>query len=402
MFFYSCSLQAQKKYALLIGINDYYEQPGVKSSHSLKGCVSDANSMKAILINRFGFNPTNISTLYNADATKKNVIDRLHAILLLCKPGDAMVFYYSGHGVWMNNKDAIDDLVKRGMSQAIVMSNLYAEDWGCLIRDATLKKMFNEFVDAKVKVTTVFDCCFSGNVMMLPGSIDALAKLKAYNAKYKSKSLDLSNIAYKPRLVTPKGCREVNGILADPTDTDGDGVPDCADYQINTTQDCFPVNEKGVGCTEVYPDDYAFYTKQDEYYEATFPQHANANNKQPVSDTAERFFILRDVMTISDKEKIARPSERLNSGFLSLSGTTDSQKGVEVTDASGSHGVFTLALTSVLNKYPVALPVSSLLDKITEEMRQKGYRQTPTFHYDSTRLTGNFIGMSAMQEKKRK
>ena len=65
---------AQRKYAVLVGINNYYQEPGVISYLSLTGCVNDVNSMKALFINRFGFNEENIKIITDAAATKKNVV----------------------------------------------------------------------------------------------------------------------------------------------------------------------------------------------------------------------------------------------------------------------------------------------------------------------------------------
>ena len=121
-------MHAQERYAVLVGVNDYYDDPATKNPHSLQGCVNDANSIKELLLNRFGFNPANIATLYDAKVTKKNFIDMMKAMLKKCKPGDALVFYYSGHGVWMDNDMNDGDSIKAGMSQAIVMSNLYAPE----------------------------------------------------------------------------------------------------------------------------------------------------------------------------------------------------------------------------------------------------------------------------------
>src|SRR4051812_22653350 len=75
-FIYSAPvfLHAQNKYAVLLAVNDYYSGPGEKSNHSLKGCVNDAESIKALLVNRFGFSSSNIYSLYNAAATKKSFI----------------------------------------------------------------------------------------------------------------------------------------------------------------------------------------------------------------------------------------------------------------------------------------------------------------------------------------
>src|SRR5258708_32176221 len=95
IFFYSAPifLNAQNKYAVLLAVNDYYDAPGKKNDHSLKGCINDAEAMKHLLIDRFGFNSSNIHSLYNASATKKNFIDLMSGVLRGCKPVDAVVFY---------------------------------------------------------------------------------------------------------------------------------------------------------------------------------------------------------------------------------------------------------------------------------------------------------------------
>ena len=68
----------------------------------------------------------------------------------------------------MTNKDqGVDDkFLKHGMNQAMVMSNLYAPNLDCLVRDAVLKKIGNKFVDKGVVVTMITDCCFSGIIVM--------------------------------------------------------------------------------------------------------------------------------------------------------------------------------------------------------------------------------------------
>ena len=78
LFFFVCAAAgAQNKYAVLLAVDEYYEAPGVKSSSSLSGCINDANSVKGLLLNRFGFDEKNIYSLYNASATKKNFFDNL-------------------------------------------------------------------------------------------------------------------------------------------------------------------------------------------------------------------------------------------------------------------------------------------------------------------------------------
>lgn len=172
VFIFCCHLtkplQAQNKYAIIIGINDYYDKPGVLSVHSLKGCVNDAMCVQSLLLSRFYFQKENTTLLLNADATRKNMTDALQNILDKGKAGDAVVFYFCGHGVYIDNPGIDDDPVKKGYNQCICMSDLYAPDYGCFVKDNTLKKLFNKFVEKKMIATTLFDCCFSGLIILLP------------------------------------------------------------------------------------------------------------------------------------------------------------------------------------------------------------------------------------------
>jgi hypothetical protein len=57
------------KKALCVGINDY---PG---GGDLRGCVNDANAWANLLQDKFGF--TEVKTLFDAQATKQNILDEL-------------------------------------------------------------------------------------------------------------------------------------------------------------------------------------------------------------------------------------------------------------------------------------------------------------------------------------
>ncbi len=157
---------AQNKYAIIVGINNYYQAPNQLSQFCLKGCVNDAVSIKSLLINRFGFAEKNIISLLNDKATQPALLAAFNEILNKTKAGDAVLFYYCGHGIWMYNDANDNDPVKQGYNQAICLSDLYSPNRGCLVRDNTLKKIFNQFVDKGVTLTSLFDCCFSGNLAM--------------------------------------------------------------------------------------------------------------------------------------------------------------------------------------------------------------------------------------------
>ena len=81
-----------RKLALLVGINQYERLP-------LDGCVNDVIMQKLLLIHRFGFNQNDILTLTDQQATRQGILDAFEDHLInQAKPGDVVVFHYSGHG----------------------------------------------------------------------------------------------------------------------------------------------------------------------------------------------------------------------------------------------------------------------------------------------------------------
>lgn len=81
-----------RKLALLVGINQYQKYP-------LKGCVNDVLMQQLLLIHRFGFNPQDILILTDKQATRQGILEAFEEHLIKqAKPGDVVVFHYSGHG----------------------------------------------------------------------------------------------------------------------------------------------------------------------------------------------------------------------------------------------------------------------------------------------------------------
>jgi hypothetical protein len=93
-----------RKLALLVGINTY---PPNSNITPLNGCITDVELQLNLLIYRFGFNPQDILTLTNAQATRQGILDSFETHLInQAKPGDIVVFHYSGHGSQVADPDA--------------------------------------------------------------------------------------------------------------------------------------------------------------------------------------------------------------------------------------------------------------------------------------------------------
>ena len=378
-------INAQEKYAVLVAVDNYYQSPGVKHHASLSGCVNDAKAIKGLLVNRFGFNPLQVYTLYDVSATKRNVINQLRVVYQKCKPGDAVVFFFSGHGVWMTNETLIDDPIKRGMSQAIVMNDLYSPGWDCLMRDETLKEIFNQFVDKKIIVTSILDCCYSANLMMHPGA--SKYWMGWWPPLKTGKDISISSIPFIPAIKDPTGCLyDSTGALIDTTDTDQDSFPDCMDWEILTPLNSF-VNEKGVLVGEPYLDNFII-TPDNYYSNSWFVSDSISNDDTP----GTRSFNLKDALKVNNTSSL-RPTDRKDSRFLSLAGAADNLKGLEISDISGiKHGAFTAALLMVYKSYPTTITVNELWQQLESQMAKQAYNQLPGMRADPGRLNKNLIG----------
>ena len=89
-----------RKLALLVGVDKYPDSP-------LHGCVTDVELQRELLIYRFGFAPSDILTLTDAQATRENIETAFVTHLSeQAKPGDAVVFHFSGCGSRVSSIDS--------------------------------------------------------------------------------------------------------------------------------------------------------------------------------------------------------------------------------------------------------------------------------------------------------
>ncbi|MEL6494254.1 MAG: caspase family protein [Cyanobacteria bacterium J06623_7] len=82
-----------RKLALLIGINRY------PARDDLAGCLTDVELQKELLIHRFGFNPSDILTLRDRQATRTNIETAfIEHLTKQAKADDVVLFHFSGYG----------------------------------------------------------------------------------------------------------------------------------------------------------------------------------------------------------------------------------------------------------------------------------------------------------------
>ncbi|KAG1848000.1 caspase domain-containing protein [Suillus tomentosus] len=155
----------RRKRALLIGIN-YKGQ-----RCELRGCNNDIHNILPCLINRWGYNPTDIVQLiddgYRPPPTRQNILLEMHRLASYSRAGDSMFFYFSGHGGQVRDLDG-DEV--DGYDEFICPVD-YQESG--VINDDEIHEIMVKPLAAGSRLTALFDSCHSGTVLDLPYLYDS-------------------------------------------------------------------------------------------------------------------------------------------------------------------------------------------------------------------------------------
>lgn len=144
------------QYALLIGINDYPD-----TDSDLASPVADAEIMRDVLINSYGFPAENIVLLQDEEATRDNIAAAFQRHLGQAGPGGSAVFYYSGHGLQLDGNYGADgsaDPEEDGKDEAIYIWAL--ESAGGVLLDDEIGYMVDQLNTDNTLL--ILDSCHSG------------------------------------------------------------------------------------------------------------------------------------------------------------------------------------------------------------------------------------------------
>ena len=153
-----------RKLALLVGINQY------PHSTALGGCVTDVELQRELLIYRFGFNPSDVLTLTDSQATRENIETAfIEHLTEQAKAEDVVVFHFSGYGsrVKMSEESQSDNPVSLENSLVPVDGILQTKDAPVAndLLEETLVLLLRSL--ATDHITTVLDTSYTavGNVL---------------------------------------------------------------------------------------------------------------------------------------------------------------------------------------------------------------------------------------------
>jgi len=162
-----------RKLALLIGINNY------PFTNNLSGCVTDVELQKQLLIDRFGFNTSDILTLTDKQATRENIETAfVQHLSEQAQPGDVVVFHFSGYGTQVkipltHEQQITSEQINYQLINSLlpVDSNLPTKGTPSVhyVREDTLMLLGRSL--ATEKVTMVLDTSYKSTGLPLQGNL---------------------------------------------------------------------------------------------------------------------------------------------------------------------------------------------------------------------------------------
>lgn len=230
------------KYAILIGIDDYKEDPNsTYKLEPLRGCVKDIQKIKETLINKCGFRERNIYTVESTnEKTEIEIRNKIELYLeeiakTFEKNKDSIYFQFSGHGVLNDGASYV------------------------MLHDSPMKvleipELINETLLPKHQFYT-FDCCHcGGETTFVRGSSGDIEKLEKFFQK--SSGLDILYACKKNQaaLETENGGKLTNSIIQIISDLDyydkKDGILSSGMLIEQVKKEMLDEKQEPIGCSQ--------------------------------------------------------------------------------------------------------------------------------------------------------
>jgi hypothetical protein len=149
----SLSLGRAECRALLVGVDVYAE--GIAP---LKGCVKDTERFERVLVNTLKVDGGGIRRLANPSKAEVVRVFREH-LIASAAGGDAIIFFFSGHGTQWPDLDG--DEAQDKLDEALLFKDTKAANRATFLLDDELGQLLDEVPSANILV--VIDSCHSGS-----------------------------------------------------------------------------------------------------------------------------------------------------------------------------------------------------------------------------------------------
>ncbi len=207
-------------YALIIGIDNY-------SGHwtPLNNAVNDCKAMDTILRTQYAFD--HVLTLFDHQATRKNVLSKLHDLESTVGPKDNLLIYYAGHGFldgvnegyWVpydafsthtylciSNADILNAIARIHSNHTLLISDACFS--GTLFRSSPVEKDYNDFFYDNMKKIPSRQALTSGGLQEV---VDGPSGKHSVFAEYLLKkleendkpNLEVGELAYYLKIAVP-------------------------------------------------------------------------------------------------------------------------------------------------------------------------------------------------------
>ncbi|MCG8413611.1 MAG: caspase family protein [Pseudomonadales bacterium] len=151
-----------KNKAFLCGINAYPTE-----SDRLYGCVNDVYLMNELLQD-CGFSETDIRLLLDERATADRIMERLEWLVKNARPGDNLIFYYSGHGTQVASYGEFERVDI--LDECLVPVDFDYDKRETWILDDHIYHLYSQ-LPYGTRLVLIFDCCHSGDIYRNGGRV---------------------------------------------------------------------------------------------------------------------------------------------------------------------------------------------------------------------------------------
>lgn len=162
---------APKRIALLVGVGNYADN----KVNALQGPPHDVASMKAVLTGKWSFQPADVRTLVDGEATRQRILSELDALGTRSRPGDQVFIYLSGHGTSARDRDAGLDMPHTSgafLPHDFPASGTHSQQLNnVIIGQRDVRPRLEALEKSGRKLMVAYDSCFSGNAVRSVGGL---------------------------------------------------------------------------------------------------------------------------------------------------------------------------------------------------------------------------------------
>jgi hypothetical protein len=223
-----------QKFALLVGVSDY---DPVCTYGDLTYSHKDALDMYDLLVEGYGWSPSNVLLLVNESATADNVLNGISWLSEMCTcPGSTALIFFSGHGSFFCDNKAVrnwDEPVDECIMPYNGDTNLIEN----VIFDDVMREQLSSFVSTRTIL--ILDSCYSGGFIEDVGEKGRLVLASCGEREMCWEGMETGKVRIQNGLFTYCLLEAFAGV----GDSDGDGevtVEEAGGYAMDRVKDFTP------------------------------------------------------------------------------------------------------------------------------------------------------------------